>query len=1196
MGRLKKQIRTEADLIRTIYENDDKYDSIPTQLTFSSEQFEATVNEGENYEADLIVSTDENIRLRAYVSTDDARIVPERERFNGPSFRLHFGVFTTGLSGGDCICGNIHLATSAGEYDIPVKVHVVVSPVESAYGMIRNLKDFAQLARGNYEEAYRVFMSPAFQVVLAGCDEETRALYRGLSRNPVTYQRVEEFLVATGCKEPVSVSADAEEGKYYNLTGSQRNTVILHRSGWGYLDIHAEADSDFIEIPRKRITSDDFVGSVCDFNYIVHGDRLGRGCYFGKITISTLNQIIEIPVVASKNGPIRVDMGTISRKNLIKLTRLYVDYETDKIERKAYCTGTRSLLTAIREMGDYPTLYELYEAYIEETAGNRQGAGLIMKELSARDFRGESAEAKAMFLYMGHITGYLDPRQMDIVGHVREWFRKDQESFLLLWILFRIDPDFLRSPAKKMYAMEQIFKSGCRSPLLYIEALNLLRRDGSYMRRLNSFMRHVMVFAVRKQVLPKDLASRMAHLSENEKTFTQPVYRLLTGAYEMYPLPELLEAIVRLLMKGMPVHAEYFKWYSLAVESDYHITRLYEFYVETMPDTYQKLLPKPIRKYFALNTSLSDRRKAFVYANVIRNRDRDPETFDQYRRAMSEFAVKSLEKRRIDSSYAVLYQTFSEEFALLDLEREIADVMFTNRVYTDDSRVREVIVCHEELCREDIYTVRQGEAFISRYTPNAKILFSDGRGNRFVNGVPFSETPLMDRTELSRICRAKDCDSTGFLLNTAMGQGVLEDISIENFDAMKRIEGSSEFTPEFRTKIRSGILRYIADHAENESLDQYLQRVDYRVFAGEDKVLLANAMISRGFYQEAFLLLSKFGYDRIDPGQLVRLANYVITRGEGKYDEEILMLALAAFRQNKYDEEMLRYLTEYYNGSLDQMLKIRKAAEGLVVDTEKLDGRILNRCIFVQRILPEGGQILKNYAEHFGRNATISNYLTFEADHCFAAGEAIDDYSAKYIVRCIDNGEETEQIWRIALLLYYTKKKSSFTIHEEALIDSILDECAIRGYRFAFFKNLPVSFLAQYELDDKIFVEQHARPDDTVILHYRLLSAGEMEKPYDTVPLERVYKGIFSKEFVLFYGETLEYYITISRDGNEWRSEDFSAKADTCDMEGRSQYQMINQMLELCESEEPELLIEKISQYRQTRQLVDTLFVLEDKF
>ncbi|MDO4804020.1 MAG: DUF5717 family protein [Lachnospiraceae bacterium] len=1182
-------------MIRTINDKDELYDALSSGLELSSTEFAASVGEGETYKAGILVNAAENAKIRAQVSTDNARIITERERYAGSSFMLNFGVDTTGLHGGDVVRGNIYLATDAGEYAIPVEVAIVVRPLESAYGTIRNLDDFARLARGNYEEAYRMFTSPAFARILEECDEDTKSLYKGLARNPVTYQRVEEFLVAACGKKPVSISADVEEGVFYNVDSSLQQTVTIHRSGWGYLDIQAEADGDFIEIPRKRILGDDFVGSVCEFNYIIRDDRMGKGRYFGKVIIRTLDQVIEIPVTASKSGPLRVDMGTISRKNIIKLTRLYVDYETDKIECKAYCTGSRSLLAAIREMGDYPTFYELYEAYIEETAGNRQDARRIMKQISSRDFRNESAETKAMFLYMGHITGFLDPQQMDIVGHVREWQRRNRESFFLLWVLFRIDPDYLRSPAKKIYAMEELFKMGCRSPLLYIEALTILRRDGSYMRRLGLFMRHVMTFAVKKEILPRDLASRLAHLSENEKTFTQPVYRLLANAYELYPLPELLTAIIHLLMKGMPVHAEYFKWYSLGVESDYRITRLYEFYVETMPETYQKLLPKQIRKYFALNTMISDRKKAFIYANIIRNADRDPATYERYEEAMKEFAVKSLAKRKIDTSYAVLYQTFSGEIARLDLENELAEVMFTCRIFTDDRRVREVVICHEELEGEEVVQVRQGEAFVNRYTPNAKVLFSDGRGNRFANAVPFSEAPLMDCAHLADICRARDCKSTGFLLYTTMGSGQMEEISARNFDAMRHIEESGEFAPFFRSKVRSQILRYIAQHAENESLDVYLKGVDYRTFSGEDKELLAAAMITRGFYREAFALLCKFGYEHVEPGQLAHLSGQLIREKEGNLDEDLLLLACAAFRQDNYDEDLLGYLVRWYDGNLDEMVRIRQAAERKAVPTVEIDERILNRCMFVKRLLPEGEDILESYAAKEGKKQVIQNYITFEADTCFAAEEAIGDFVADYIVRCIDDGEETELSWRLALLLYFSGK-NSFSIHEESLIDSILDECAARGLRFAFFKRFPASFLTQYELEDKIFVEQHARPDDTVILHYRLLAAGEMEKPYDTVPLERIYRGIFSREFVLLYGETLEYYVTISRNGQELRSENHAASADTCDMDGRSRYQMINQMLECSEMEEPELLIEMIRQYRQTEELVNTLFVLEDKF
>ena len=41
--------RTEADLIRTIYEKDGIYDNSRDALEFSAEYFEASVNEGENF-------------------------------------------------------------------------------------------------------------------------------------------------------------------------------------------------------------------------------------------------------------------------------------------------------------------------------------------------------------------------------------------------------------------------------------------------------------------------------------------------------------------------------------------------------------------------------------------------------------------------------------------------------------------------------------------------------------------------------------------------------------------------------------------------------------------------------------------------------------------------------------------------------------------------------------------------------------------------------------------------------------------------------------------------------------------------------------------------------------------------------------------------------------------------------------------
>ena len=99
---------------------------------------------------------------------------------------------------------------------------------------------------------------------------------------------------------------------------------------------------------------------------------------------------------------------------------------------------------------------------------------------------------------------------------------------------------------------------------------------------------------------------------------------------------------ILLIMKGNPRKKEYFRWYELAVEKELKITRLYEYYIENMSRNYQKMLPRMIRMYFSYNNTLSDAKKAFVYSNVIRNKEVDKTTYLSYKSSMEQFACEKL--------------------------------------------------------------------------------------------------------------------------------------------------------------------------------------------------------------------------------------------------------------------------------------------------------------------------------------------------------------------------------------------------------------------------------------------------------------------------------------------------------------------------------------------------------------------------
>ena len=1179
-------------MIRTLGVKEEQYEEILRGLTASPDFIDMECETGKTCGGEITIRCFEDFRLKGYITTDEARIVPEKGRFAGAPFRLVFGIDTAGLQDGDAVTGNICVETNGGAVSIPVRVCIRDLIAQSSFGSIETLGEFGILARENYEEALRLFRSPSFGRILAGKDRRFRALYRGLSKNPVTYSRMEEFLIASGIKDPVVLTADCSERRLFDLRESVQENITIHKSGWGGIEITAEAEGDFIELPRRKLYVDDFVGSICEFGFVIRKEKLGSGRNYGRILLNSYNFSAEIPVVASAHGELGVDMTIVSQKNRIRLTSLYLEYVMDRIDIRTFYSETKKLLAFIRESGSLPMSCELYEAYTEELGGNRAEARRIIQEISRRSFKEESLENRAAFFYISHITGLLDPARVDIAARIREMQQRRQESLLITWILFRVDPDLLRNPSKKMRYMEKLYAAGCRSPILYMEAIYLIRRDGNNLRRMNAFMRSVLLFAVNAGMISRDMASRAAHLSDNEKSFTGIMYRVLSGAYEYHPLPEVLEAICKLLMKSMTLGPEYFKWFRLAVEHEIRITRIYEFYIETMPENYQKPLPTSVLRYFAMNNMLSDRKKALLFANIIRNRQTDRRTYLLYEPTMRDFAERMLSEGRLDPQYAVLYQNFISDVVDTDDGEMIAPVLFTNRIYTDDPRMREVIVVHEEMEGEERWPIRGGEAYIRRYTGRAAILFADWLDNRYASGIAYREEPLLSERGLAEACVRCHVTFPGLILHECVDEEGNVRTGEAQSGLLAEAVSSDVFTEEFRAEIRRTRLAELMAGGDQEALGKFVAGFPFESVSGRDRILLISAMIGSGLMGKAFEVIRAVGADGVDVRLLVRLVEYEITEHEYAEDEDLLLLCAAVFRQGKFGEHMLEYLAEYFGGSLSEMLLVRESAADFFVDTRGIEERILSRATFTGRLLPEKSDILANYREHGGNSRVVRGYLLMESDRCFRARIKISNYSAAFIEKSIRTGEKTDLIMKLALLLYYAKQEKT-GMREEEIIEALLAECASMNLRFAFFRDLPGRLTALYEIEDRVFIEHDADPDASVTLYYRMSSdAGT----FRSTPMTQIYNGIFSREFVLFYGESMEYYIVTEEDGMEIRTEVRQASARSVDMHGRSRYQLINQMLAAEAAGDLETLREKIREYRRAGQVVDAVFELEEEF
>lgn len=1159
-------------------------------LVLSCEEIIQETVPGENCPGEFLIGSEDNRRIKGMVMSSHRRILLGKEKFSGNGVTIPYVVDVKGLDAGDRIEAQITINSNLGEYQLPVKIQVTEEKIRTSRGMVRTLDEFVRLATEDFREAFRLYTSENFSQILFGQDSRLENLYSGMSQNPVTYQHMEEFLIGAGKKKPVHIHLDRDRKDMPRVESTLKDTLEIIRDSWGYIRIDVETQGDFLEVEKKVLTSEDFIGSVCNLEFLVKKNCLGKGRKYGKILLKTVYETMVFHVTASRGSEYELSSGRNEKKAIAHLALLYEAQKLEQITREQWCGETMEILEELKNQGCFLLPHQLWESFVWYRSGDVTKCIAALWPLRDHVFAETQKEEEGVYLTLSLLTGILPPdRKETAEKRVETLYQMKPNSRILLECRFALDEEYRNSPAKRLYMMEELFLLGCTSPFLYLEVCGEIRKDVSQLKKLSPLMIQALNFAAGHHLLTEEITLRVGHLSGYLKTFQEPVYRLLVRCYEQYPRKDLVDNICKYIMKGQPVRKEYFRWYALAVENDIRLTRLYEYYIETMPQGYQQILPQVIRMYFVYNNTLSSRKRAMVYANVIRNKDQDKGTYHSYRKAMEAFAEESLNQGRISEDYAMIYQDCIHKLGDVAEGEAMARVMFTYRLYCDDRKIRNVVVCHGELSREEVYPCLDGVAYIRLYTQDARILFEDEKRRRYAATVDYNLQKLMNEKPYVPQCLALDIQDPGFLLHVCPDQGG-EAVSVRTLSSCQHVVEMKEFREAYRHRMCRKILEYYTDHAGDDTLDGYLRQMDLMAFARVDKVLLAELLISRGMFEEAFSIVCAYGYERIRVEALVKLASRMVLRTEFVEQEELVYLCLYVFRQGKYDDVILTYLSDNLLGPVEELVVLWERMRGFQLDTYALEEEILLLAMFGRVWLPQGAGILRNYVKQKGKQQVILAYLSFQAYDYFLGEKETDGFIFECIQICCQRDWEMDIICRLALLKYLTGLES-YSQKQEEMLGRLLAECGEKGLRFAFFQNLPEVFAKAYQVDDKQFVEEKFSPGAKVMIHYQIIGQNG-EGLWKSEPMKHMFQGIFVKEFLLFYGEKARYYLTVE-EGEETRStEEQWLAMDTYTQNGRSKYQLLNQMLAGWAMSRDTILEDGMRKYLIRERLAESMFPL----
>ena len=1183
-------------------------------LSLSGQGLELELNREEIREGFFEVSSGDGKPASGYVLCMEERMECLTPSFSGISESISWRFDSTGMREGDERSGRFVIVSECGEYELPFHVKIQsggrlsssdVRETRTAEsdreGESSGLFRFVRLARENWQEAEKLFYSGSFVKLLSGNDRKYRNLYKGLSRSPGNGQNLEEFLVSAGKKPPVEYFIPAKE-LVVNASGSRRNeeqlceTFVIKQSGWGYTRLRVEAEGEFLSLEKSMLTEEDFLGNQCSLPVFVSPSGLHGGKNFGRLRLRTSCGTLRtqdgqeadclevtVAVITERPSASRNDGRRREWKRMtVELVKLYQELRMKKLNAVQWRARTAEVVERLRRLDEKSIPVKLYQAHLLITEERFEEAGRILKQVVVAP-RVDGAEVYCYYLYLSSLYQRDEGYSARIAMDVEEAHRANRESWQIAWLMLYLSPQLQRSASRKWLFLEDQFEHGTISPVLYLEAVQLLNFSPTLIMKLGAFERQVLHYGARCGVISADLAGHLAYLAEKEKYYDAALFDTLRRCYEKTPSAALLQAICTLLIKGNKTGPEWLEWYRAGVEQDLRVTQLYEYFVASLDLEQEMEIPRMALMYFAYQSNLDQDRLAYLYAYVQKHREEFPQLYLTYRGQMERFVLQQLYRGRMSRDLAYLYQHVLEERLLTkDNCRALARVLFLQQLDCEGADIRQAVVIHSRLRGEQTWPVENGRAYVEIYDVDCEILLEDEAHNRYSAGRAHTLTRLMNPAQCMKLVGPYSENVLGCDLYFCEFRKGKIHVTRNNAHRLRALAGREEILPAFARAIRMALLRYYYEHEDMEELDLLLQDLERPQTESPDLYETVGFLVLRSFYEKAYEWLAGLDLEKEPAEILLRLSSRLLESGQHEEEKRMMAVACSAFFRGKYDSHILSWLAEHFEGRTEELLQLRKAAEDFAVDTYRLTERILVQLLFTGDNVLKRTPLLRRYVCEGGRTELEEAFLHRASGLFLMEGEEMDPYVLKDIARMESGGEVLTDMCALAFLEYYSIHREERNAETDETIRRMGERLIARGIKLPLFREYADMLDGAELMLDKTMVVYRGSRERPVSIHYRVLGpsgsgvgAGSMR----TMEMQHVYAGIYSAQFVLFAGESLQYYITETyADSPREKLDEGELKAAESLLVKGTRYGLLNDVLSswlLGEKEESQELLEQ---------------------
>lgn len=1137
------------------------------EVVVSREYIQLKIEAGTVCQQEIEVVSKNNCVIKGMVYDDQYILRFDSHTFIDKKFKLGFTFDASKRQQGKNFSGHIYIITDGGEFDIPYDIEIISPYIKTSTGSVDDMFQFATLAEHNWSEAIRVFESEEFIRTFLVNQPVYQKVYSTLSLSLSANQALEEFLVYIHKKRAVSLSLRYMEFRYDIPKMVEKHELVVTKNTWGFIHTEVRSDSKFIEIPRKYVEVEDFVGHNYNLEYFLNPEHLEGNTNIGHIIIENTYQKIVVTITVKRKLledfiPTRKMSDRYGIKiNQVRLVKSYLDFCLGKFSLQDYVDKTRFALNNLIQYLPHGNIYKLGIMHMNILVGE---IDVVEQEILRIDIDGaDIIEGDMERCYYSYLKALLTKDIALIeqaITSINHQMKKSEDRLFYFWLLMYLDSGYAVDKALLYTKLKELYDQGENSPIIYYEICTIFNDQPLMFKHLDQVSIAAIRWGLRENYVSEDVISIFIKLAGKAHGFHPQIFLILKKIYQEHETTECLYVMCSMLIRGNKASEEYHSYFKSAVVGNLKIIGINESYIRSMDFSKYEIIPHSVLMYLNYKNTLNQKELSYLYANVVTNKEEYMSIYNEYIYNIEAFMETQILKGNMSDDLCVIYGEYLEPDVVKNqYASKLVNIIFKRKLTCNNDNIKLVIVTHKEIEKEVQVPLVNGVAYVDIINATAAISLVDVKGNRYVSTIPYRLEKLVDEEAYIDICNKYSPEDYRLLLYI-YSKNIMDKVrSARSVNTCRTILDSKEFNEIAKQEALLGIIDYYYQNYDKEILEKYLLKLDIDHIEAKYGRDIIRYFIICGMYDKAYHVIEKFGFEELSDEHIERLIQVLSNVEELAGAELLTAMCIYLFKKGQYIEDELKWLTAFYKSGTSDMIKLWKRVAEYNLSNREFEENILGQFMFTDSSSKEIYDIFKVYYEGKKKGMVVKAFLKRTAYYYFIYEVKVPRFIFSCIYQEIQGGNIKDDI-TISALLYYFSRATDVEEYQEFIRNQVR-EFVNRGIVLPYFKIFKKVVPLPKDIFIKTYLVFKGEANRKITIDYSFGTTEREIKRSKMEGLREVLPGYYIKEFVLFHGEKLIYNIIEEVDGNVTIEESDSMISDSHSGIYNNRFELLNSML-----------------------------------